>query len=119
MPHTQRCEELNRIKLQAIAALHTARLTRRSRDLSFQEDVELTRDEHQKIDALLKHLLAGHNGHPCPAGDRPIVGIARPLNATFQTASEAPGQTASEARGQTAGETRHPIRAFALSQRRP
>ncbi len=119
MPHTQLCEELNRIKLQAIAALHTARLTRRSRDLSFQEDVELTRDEHQKIDALLKHLLAGHNGHPCPAGDRPIVGIARPLNATFQTASEAPGQTASEAPGQTAGETRHPFRAFALSQRRP
>jgi hypothetical protein len=22
---------------------------------------------------VLKHLLAGHGGQPCPAGDRPIV----------------------------------------------
>ncbi|MGA8143656.1 MAG: hypothetical protein WB987_07190 [Candidatus Acidiferrales bacterium] len=76
MPQKRCCEELNRIQLEAIAALHAAKNTRRSRDLSFHEDVELTRDEHQKIDALLKHLLAGHDGHPCPAGDRPIIGIA-------------------------------------------
>jgi hypothetical protein len=76
MPHKQSCDDLNRIKLEAIAALHSARNTRRSRDLSFHEDVELTQIEHQKIDALLKHLLAGHDGHPCPAGDRPIIGIA-------------------------------------------
>ena len=75
MPHNLVCEDLNRIKLEAIAALHTARNTRRTRDLSFHEDVELTRDEHEKIDALLKHLLAGHDGKPCPAGERPIVGI--------------------------------------------
>jgi hypothetical protein len=76
MPTKQACEELNRKKLEAIAAFHSARNTRRSRDLSFQEDVELTRDEHRKIDELLKHLLSGHDGHPCPAGDRPIIGIA-------------------------------------------
>src|SRR4029077_6939079 len=75
MPTNQPCEELNRIRLEAIAAFHSARQTRRSRDLSFQEDVELSRDEHRKIDALLKHLLSGHDGHPCPAGDRPIIGI--------------------------------------------
>lgn len=38
------------------------------------EDAELTRTEHKKIDALVRHLLAGHDGGPCPAGDRPIVG---------------------------------------------
>ena len=43
--------------------------------MSFQEDVELSRDEHRKIDDLLKHLLSGHDGLPCPAGDRPIIGI--------------------------------------------
>jgi hypothetical protein len=80
MPHKLVCEELNRIKLEAIAALHSARKTRRSRDLSFHEDVELTRDEHEKIDALLKHLLAGHEGLPCPAGERPIIGISRAIS---------------------------------------
>ena len=79
MPHNLVCEELNRIKLEAIAALHSARKTRRARDLSFHEDVELTRDEHEKIDALLKHLLAGHEGLPCPAGERPIIGISRSM----------------------------------------
>jgi hypothetical protein len=78
MPIKQPCEELNRIKLEAIAAFHCAKQTRRSRDLSFQEDVELSRDEHRKIDALLTHLLSGHDGHPCPAGDRPIIGIDAP-----------------------------------------
>jgi hypothetical protein len=78
MPTNQPCEQLNRIRLEAIAAFHSAKETRRSRDLSFQEDVELSRDEHRKIDELLKHLLSGHDGHPCPAGDRPIIGIVPP-----------------------------------------
>jgi hypothetical protein len=78
MPTNQPCEELNRIRLAAIAAFHSAKETRRSRDLSFQEDVELSRDEHRKVDELLKHLLSGHDGHPCPAGDRPIVGVMPP-----------------------------------------
>jgi hypothetical protein len=75
MPTDQPCEELNRIRLEAVAAFQAAKQTRRSRDLSFQEDVELSRDEHRKIDELLKHLLSGHDGRPCPAGDRPIIGI--------------------------------------------
>lgn|SRR6516164_4701457 len=83
MPTDQPCKELNRIRLEAVAAFQAARETRRSRDLSFQEDVELSRDEHRKIDELLKHLLSGHHGLPCPAGDRPIIGIVptakRPL----------------------------------------
>ncbi len=78
MPINQPCEELNRIRLEAIAAFHSAKETRRSRDLSFQEDVELSRDEHRKVDELLKHLLSGHDGHPCPAGDRPIIGVMPP-----------------------------------------
>ena len=83
MPTDQPCEELNRIRLEAVSAFQAAKETRRSRDLSFQEDVELSRDEHRKIDDLLKHLLSGHDGLPCPAGDRPIIGIVptakRPL----------------------------------------
>ncbi len=104
MSQKQFCEELNRVKLEAIAALHSARQARRSRDLSFHEDVELTRDEHQKIDALLKHLLVGHEGHPCPAGDRPIIGIARPVT---------------DGRFAVRAESQQPLREFALRRRRP
>src|ERR1700752_3902774 len=78
MPTDQPCEELNRIRLEAVAAFQAPKQTRRSRDLSFQEDVELSRDEHRKIDELLKHLLSGHDGLPCPAGDRPIIGVVPP-----------------------------------------
>jgi hypothetical protein len=102
MPTKQLCEELNRIKLEAIAAFHSAKQTRRSRDLSFQEDVELSRDEHRKIDALLKHLLSGHDGHPCPAGDRPIIGIVAPTKQHLVENSPIPG----------------PFRRFAVLQRR-
>jgi len=95
MPTKQLCEELNRIKLEAIAAFHFAKQTRRSRDLSFQEDVELSRDEHRKIDALLKHLLSGHDGHPCPAGDRPIIGIAGPTKQHLVEVSPSPRRSRS------------------------
>jgi hypothetical protein len=87
MPTNHPCEELNRIRLEAIDAFHAAKKTRRSRDLSFQEDVELSRDEHRKIDELLKHLLSGHDGHPCPAGDRPIVAIVPPTRHTAEQSS--------------------------------
>ena len=56
-----------------MAALCEAKKIRRSRDVSIQEDAELSRESHRRIDALIKHLLAGHDGLPCPAGDRPIV----------------------------------------------
>jgi hypothetical protein len=67
------CEALSCILQEAHSAFREAREIRRSKDLSFYEDSELTRGEHKRIDALVKHLLAGHDGKPCPAGDRPIV----------------------------------------------
>jgi hypothetical protein len=72
------CEELNRLNADAIAAFAEAKRIRRQRDVSFHEDVELSRDGHRRIDALVKHLLAGHAGEPCPDGDRPIVRVTRP-----------------------------------------
>ena len=68
------CEALDQILREADSTFREAREVRRSKDLSFYEDGELTRGEHKKIDNLVKHLLAGHDGKPCPAGDRPIVG---------------------------------------------
>jgi hypothetical protein len=105
MPTNQPCEELNRIRLEAIAAFHCAKETRRSRDLSFQEDVELSRDEHHKIDELLKHLLSGHDGHPCPAGDRPIIGVVPPAKHVLVRSDLSP-------------RTLRPLRALANLQRR-
>ncbi|MGA8452221.1 MAG: hypothetical protein WA785_16095 [Candidatus Acidiferrales bacterium] len=67
------CEEHNRLRREAVSAVLEARRIRWNSDLSFYQDSELSRDEHQKIDALLKHLLVGHEGKPCPGGDRPIV----------------------------------------------
>jgi hypothetical protein len=71
------CEALDRILREADSTFRESREIRRSKDLSFYEDGELTRGEHKKIDNLVKHLLAGHDGKPCPAGDRPIVGEPR------------------------------------------
>jgi hypothetical protein len=68
------CEALSQIQQEAVSTFREAREIRRSKDLSFYEDSELTRGEHKKIDALVRHLLAGHDGKPCPAGDRPIIG---------------------------------------------
>jgi hypothetical protein len=67
------CEALNQILQEADSTFREAKEIRRSKDLSFYEDGELTRGEHKKIDALVKHLLTGHDGKPCPAGERPIV----------------------------------------------
>jgi hypothetical protein len=71
------CEALNQILQEADSTFREAREIRRSRDLSFYEDGELTRREHNRIDALVKHLLTGHGGKPCPAGERPIVGAPK------------------------------------------
>ena len=67
------CEELNKLKADANAAFAEAKRVRRYRDLSFREDAELSSEGYRRIDALIKHLLAGHDGEPCPDGDRPIV----------------------------------------------
>jgi hypothetical protein len=72
------CEEHNRLRHEAVTAVLEARRIRWNSDLSFYQDSELSRDEHRKIDALLKHLLVGHDGKPCPGGDRPIVTMLDP-----------------------------------------
>lgn len=67
------CEEHNRLRQEAVTAILESRRIRWNEDLSFYRDSELSRDDHRKIDELLKHLLVGHEGRPCPSGDRPIV----------------------------------------------
>ena len=69
------CKELSKLKAEAFAAFAEAKRVRRERDLSFYEDAELSREGHRWIDALVKHLLAGHDGKPCPDGDRPIIRV--------------------------------------------
>ena len=49
------------------------RKIRRSRDVSFIEDAELNVEKFKSINLVIRHLLVGHGGKPCPAGDRPIV----------------------------------------------
>jgi hypothetical protein len=67
------CDELQTLKREAVYVLRAVKRIRRARDLSFYEDAELNREKHSSLNAVLKHLLAGHAGKPCPAGDRPIV----------------------------------------------
>ncbi|MGC1903422.1 MAG: hypothetical protein WA715_06345 [Candidatus Acidiferrum sp.] len=67
------CEELKALKYEAAHVLRSLRRIRRSRDISFLEDAELARLKHTSVNAVVKHLLVGHQGQPCPAGERPIV----------------------------------------------
>jgi hypothetical protein len=71
------CEELKTLKRDMVHVFREVKKIRRSRDVSFYEDAELNREKHKSINALLKHLLVGHEGKPCPAGDRPIVSLAQ------------------------------------------
>lgn len=73
MPEIAKCKELDQFRREAAAALLEAKKIRRAKDLTVYEDAELSRESHRRIDALIKHLLTGHGGSPCPAGDRPIV----------------------------------------------
>jgi hypothetical protein len=72
------CNELDRFRRHAASALLEAKRIRLSRDVSIYEDAELCREGHRRIYALIIHLLVGHEGHPCPAGDRPIVTATTP-----------------------------------------
>jgi hypothetical protein len=67
------CSELDALKRDAGQVLRELKNIRRSRDVSFHEDAELNRRKAVSINAVVKHLLVGHDGKPCPAGDRPIV----------------------------------------------
>jgi hypothetical protein len=71
------CQELETLKLKAAQVLRTVKKIRRSRDVSFYEDAQLVHEKHNSLNAVLKHLLVGHEGKPCPAGDRPIVSLAK------------------------------------------
>ena len=71
------CAEHERLRADAVTVILEAKRIRRDRDVSFYEDLELSRDVRKKTDALMLHLLAGHDGKPCPSGDRPIVGVDR------------------------------------------
>ncbi len=70
------CEELKTLKREAVYVCRKVKTIRRSKDLSFYEDAELNREKHESLNTVLKHLLVGHEGKPCPAGDRPIVSLA-------------------------------------------
>lgn len=67
------CAELNALKREAVHVSREVKKIRRSKDLSFYEDAELNSERHKSINAVIKHLLVGHEGKPCPSGDRPIV----------------------------------------------
>jgi hypothetical protein len=67
------CEQLKKLETDAARVLRELRKIRRSKDISFLEDAELNREKHQRVHAVLKHLLVGHEGLPCPSGSRPIV----------------------------------------------
>jgi hypothetical protein len=79
VPARPKCEELDRSVRAACAAISEARRTRRNKDVSIHEDVLLSREEHEKLYLVIKHLLVGHEGEPCPAGERPIISVMKPL----------------------------------------
>jgi hypothetical protein len=70
-----------------VSVFREVRGIRRSRDLSFDEDVDLHWRKRASIHSVLKHLLVGHAGQPCPGGTRPIVGAARGDSSGYQGAT--------------------------------
>ena len=70
----RQCETLERLKREAIEAVLNAKRTRWSKDVSLYEDNEIATGHRRRIDAFISHLLAGHDGQPCPCGERPIIG---------------------------------------------
>jgi hypothetical protein len=71
------CEELEKLRLNAFCVFREVKEIRRSRDLNFFEDADLNGEKQESVTAVVKHLLAGHNGHRCPAGLKPIVTAAK------------------------------------------
>jgi hypothetical protein len=69
------CEQLQALTRDAARVLRELKRIRRAKDISVFEDVALTEHKHQSLHQVLKHLLVGHNGQPCPAAPRPIVGL--------------------------------------------
>jgi hypothetical protein len=67
------CEQLQALTSNAARVLRELKRIRRAKDISFFEDVALTQHKHQTLHQVLKHLLVGHNGMPCPSAPRPVV----------------------------------------------
>jgi hypothetical protein len=70
-----KCEELERLRDEAKAALLQADRTHRFGHLT---EAGLHEEARRKVDAMIQHLLVGHSGKPCPAGHRPIVQPVEP-----------------------------------------
>jgi hypothetical protein len=85
-----RCNELDRLKCAAASAILEAKRIRLSRDVSIYEDAELCREGHRTIYVLITHLLVGHDGSICPAGDQPIVTATKPEPPVRVLAASAP-----------------------------
>lgn len=65
-----KCRELERLRKEAdLAGLEAARTDR----FGQYGAAERQKEADRALDALIKHLLTGHDGKPCPAGPRPIV----------------------------------------------
>jgi hypothetical protein len=90
------CEQLQSLKRDAARVIRTVKNIRRSRDLSFYEDAELNGIKHKSINAILKHLLVGHQGQPCPAGDRPIVSPPKGITSSLVKRRIAPSTALDE-----------------------
>lgn len=73
VPSRALCTELDELRRGAVSVFREVRAIRRSRDLSFDEDAELNWRKRASIYSILRHLLVGHGGRPCPGGSRPIV----------------------------------------------
>jgi hypothetical protein len=69
------CTELEALKRDAVQVFSEVKRIRRSKDVSFYEDAELNDEKYKSVNAVLRHLLVGHEGKPCPSGDRPIVSV--------------------------------------------
>lgn len=70
-----KCDELQRLRNEAKSALLQAKRVDRFGHLN---DAGRQEEARRKVDAMIEHLLVGHNGKPCPAGDRPIVRPVEP-----------------------------------------
>lgn len=65
-----KCDELDRLRDEAKSALLQASRVNRFGHLT---NAPLHEESRRKVDAMIQHLLVGHDGKPCPAGSRPIV----------------------------------------------
>jgi hypothetical protein len=70
-----KCDQLDRLRSEAKSALLQAKRVDRFGHLT---EARLQEEARRKVDAMIEHLLVGHHGKPCPAGDRPIVKPAEP-----------------------------------------